>query len=79
MKYPAQSPRDKILWVLTNFGCKMTQGELSRRTGIREPELSTILEELENEGDITIILLQGSRGKPKRMIAQKDNRITHLL
>ncbi len=71
MKYPAQRPRDKILWVLTNFGCKMTLGELARRTGIRNHELDNILEGLEKEKQITITLIPSGIGRPKRMIALK--------
>jgi DNA-binding HxlR family transcriptional regulator len=72
MKESAQSARDKILWVLTNFRGKMTQRELTRRTQISSQELDTILEELEKEGQIVITVLQASRsGSPKRMITQK--------
>ncbi len=71
MKYPAQRPRDKILWVLTNFGCKMTLGELARRTGIRNHELDNILEGLEKEEQIIITPILGGMGRPKRAIALK--------
>lgn len=73
MREYAQSPRDKILWVLTNFRGKITQRELGRRTGIRRLELDTILGALEKDGQVTITLLRTSRNRPKKMIALKGS------
>ncbi len=49
----------------------MSQGELGRRTGIRNQELDTVLEALEKEGHITTALLQGGNRRQMRMIALK--------
>jgi hypothetical protein len=51
---PSQSPRDHILWILTNSGGRMEQSRLRRCTGMRLADLSTILGELARDGKIRI-------------------------
>jgi hypothetical protein len=49
MKYRAgisQSPRDRVLWVLANFGGKLERGNLGSKVGMRNVLLDTILVEL---------------------------------
>lgn len=54
MNRSSQSPRDGILWILSDHNGQMTIGELRRRMGLRLHELSSILEDLEREGKIGI-------------------------
>jgi|GEM_PF-2271134 len=57
MEYRAgisQSPRDRVLWVLANFGGKMERGKLRSKTGMRNVLLDAILVELLKEGRIGI-------------------------
>ena len=51
---PSQSPRDSILWILSNHNGQMKIGELRRYAGLRLHELVPILEDLEREGKIGI-------------------------
>jgi hypothetical protein len=50
----SQSPRDRILWILTNSGGKMDRSRLRRCTGIKLADLNPILAELSREGRIRI-------------------------
>jgi DNA-binding HxlR family transcriptional regulator len=52
----SQSPRDRILWLLTNNGGKMERASLRRKIGWRYAVLDPALEELEKEGRIKITL-----------------------
>ena len=49
-----QSPRDRILWILTNSSGKMDRSRLRRCTGIKLADLNLILGELAQEKKIKI-------------------------
>ena len=49
-----QSPRDRILWILTNSGGKMERSRLRRCAGIKLADLNLIISELAREGKIRI-------------------------
>jgi hypothetical protein len=49
-----QSPRDRILWILSNSGGKMERSKLRRCTGIKLADLNLILGELAQEGRVRI-------------------------
>jgi hypothetical protein len=49
-----QSPRDRILWILTNSDGKMERSRLRRCTGMKLADLDTILGELARGGKIRI-------------------------
>jgi hypothetical protein len=49
-----QSPRDKIMWMLTNSGGLMERSRLKRCAGMRLEDLNLILGELAREGRIRI-------------------------
>ncbi len=49
-----QSPRDRILWILTSSGGRMDRSRLRRCTGIKLAGLNLILGELAREGRIKI-------------------------
>ncbi len=49
-----QSPRDRILWILTNSGGKMDRSRLRRCAGMRYAQLDPILIELSGERKIKI-------------------------
>ena len=51
---PLQSPRDRVLWILTNSGGKMDRSRLRRCAGIKLAELNLILGELAGEGRMRI-------------------------
>ena len=51
----SHSPRDRILWILTEHGGKMERSRLRRRMGMRYALLNPILDELMKEGRIKII------------------------
>jgi hypothetical protein len=51
----SQSPRDRILWILTNSGGKMDRSRLRRCAGMRYAQLDPILIELSEERKIKII------------------------
>ena len=48
----SQSPRDRILWLLANYGGMMERSRLRRRMGMRYALINPILEELAREGRI---------------------------
>ena len=50
----SQSPRDRILWALSNNDGKMERSTLRRRVGMRLADLEPILGELAREGRIRI-------------------------
>jgi len=50
----SQSPRDRILWILTNSGSRMERSRLRRCAEIKLADLNLILGELAREGRITI-------------------------
>ncbi len=50
----SQSPRDRILWILTRSGGKMDRSRLRRCAGIKLADLNLILGELAREGRIRI-------------------------
>jgi hypothetical protein len=49
-----QSPRNRILWILTNGGGKMERRRLRRCAGINLADLNLILGELAQEGRVRI-------------------------
>jgi len=49
-----QSPRDRILWILSNRGGKMERSRLRRCAGIKLANLNPIQGELAREGRIRI-------------------------
>jgi hypothetical protein len=50
----SQSPRDRILWILSNHGGKMKRDSLRVATGLRLATLNLLLDELATEGKINI-------------------------
>jgi hypothetical protein len=50
----SQSPRDRILWILTNSGGKMERSRLRRCAGMRYALLDPLLAELVREGKIRV-------------------------
>ena len=51
-----QSPRDRILWILTNSGGKMERSRLRRCARMKYAQLDPILIELSRERKIKIIV-----------------------
>jgi hypothetical protein len=49
-----QTPRDRILWILSSSSGKMARSTLRRRVGMRLADLEPILDELAKEGRIRI-------------------------
>jgi len=49
-----QTPRDRILWVLSSSGGKIERSRLRRCAGMRLADLEPILGELAREGRIRI-------------------------
>ena len=49
-----QSPRDRILWIISSSGGKMERSRLRRCAGMRLADLEPILGELAKEGRIRI-------------------------
>ena len=49
-----QTPRDRILWILSSSGGKMERSRLRRCAGMRLADLEPILGELAREGRIRI-------------------------
>ncbi len=49
-----QTPRDRILWILSSSSGKMERSTLRRRVGMRLADLEPILGELAREGRIRI-------------------------
>jgi hypothetical protein len=52
--HSSQSPRDRILWILSEHGGQMERSRLRRATGMRYALLNPILEELARDGKIRI-------------------------
>jgi hypothetical protein len=50
----SQTPRDRILWILSNSGSKMERSRLRRCAGMKMADLNIILGELVREGRIRI-------------------------
>jgi hypothetical protein len=50
----SQSPRDRVLWILSEHGGQMKRNRLRAHTGMRYALLDPILEELAREGRIRI-------------------------
>ena len=50
----SQSPRDRILWILTRSGSKMDRSRLRRCAGIKLADLNPILLKLSRNGRIRI-------------------------
>ena len=50
----SQTPRDRILWILSNSGSKMERSRLRRCAGMKMADLNIILGELVGEGRIRI-------------------------
>ena len=63
----SQSPRDRILWILTNNGGKMERSRLRASTRMRYALLNPILNELAKEGRIKIIA-----GRHEDLISLKE-------
>jgi len=49
-----QTPRDRILWILSSSGGKIDRSRLRRCAGIKLADLNLILGELAREGRIRI-------------------------
>ena len=49
-----QTPRDRILWIISSSGGKMERSRLRRCAGMRLADLEPILGELAREGRIRI-------------------------
>ena len=54
MTSSSQSPRDRVLWILTNSGGEMDRSRLRRCAGMKLADLNLILGELAREGKIKI-------------------------
>ena len=54
MTSSSQSPRDRILWVLTNSNGKMERSQLRRRMAMKYVDLDPILKKLAKEERIRI-------------------------
>jgi hypothetical protein len=52
--HSSQSPRDRVLWILSEHGGQMVRGRLRTATGMRYALLDPILEELAREGRIRV-------------------------
>jgi hypothetical protein len=52
--HSSQSPRDRVLWILTEHGGQMKRSRLRAHTGMRYALLNPILEEMTREGKIRI-------------------------
>ena len=52
MTEPTQSPRDHILWMLTNSGGKTERSRLRKCTGLKLADLNLVLGELARDGRI---------------------------
>jgi hypothetical protein len=50
----SQSPRDRVLWILSEHGGQMERSSLRRHTGMRYALLDPILAELARESRIRI-------------------------
>jgi hypothetical protein len=52
--HSSQSPRDRVLWILSEHGGEMERSRLRRHTGMRYALLDPIIEELARDGKIRI-------------------------
>jgi hypothetical protein len=52
--HSSQSPRDRILWILSEHGSQMKRGRLRAHTGMRYALLNPLLEGLAKDGKIKI-------------------------
>jgi hypothetical protein len=50
----SQSPRDRVLWILSEHGGMMKRSRLRAHTGMRYALLDPIIEELARDGKIRI-------------------------
>jgi DNA-binding MarR family transcriptional regulator len=67
-----QSQRDKILWELESCGGNMPRSTIARHTKLKQPELDSILEELERENIIKRTRLRTDHnGPPRELISLK--------
>ena len=64
----SQSPRDRVLWILTNHGGAMERSRLRRRMAMRYALLNPILDELVKEGRIRITV--GKQGDLVSLISR---------
>jgi hypothetical protein len=64
----SQSPRDRILWILTNNGDRMERSRLRTCTVMRYALLNPILEEMAKESRIKVAV-----GKQRDLISLKDH------
>ena len=48
----SQTPREKVLWILANYGPRMKPSELRKRSGIKMQVLLPVLKQLVSEGKI---------------------------
>ncbi len=55
----SQSPRDRIMWMITEHGGSMTKGDLARRLNMKIGELDLHLKELERAGKINLTEIKG--------------------
>jgi hypothetical protein len=54
MTSSSQSPRDRVMWILSEHGGEMERGRLRAATGMRYALLDPILEELARDGKIRV-------------------------
>jgi DNA-binding MarR family transcriptional regulator len=67
-----QSQRDRILWELKSCGGNIPRSTIARRTKLKQPELDSILEELEQEDIIKRTRLRTDHnGPPRELISLK--------
>jgi hypothetical protein len=59
LKYPLQSPHDRVLWEPANHGGMMTKSDLAHRVQMRLSELDAILWELEHSRKIKLTEIKG--------------------
>jgi 3-phenylpropionate/cinnamic acid dioxygenase small subunit len=52
--HSSQSPRDRVLWILSEHGGQLERSILRRYTGMRYALLDPVLEELARDGKIRI-------------------------
>jgi DNA-binding Lrp family transcriptional regulator len=72
LKHLTQSQRERILQELESYGGNLSRSMIARRTKLKQMELDSILEELEQEGIIKRTRLRtGSDGSPKELISLK--------
>ena len=59
MKRTSQSPRDDVLWELSNHGGPMAKRDLSHRLQMRLSELDAVSRELERAGKVKLLEIKG--------------------